>query len=48
VNLPGDEVKDVSNWIEAGGTHEQLENLIDQAPQYKLVPLSETAKDKFP
>jgi hypothetical protein len=45
VDLPGDGVKDVSNWIEAGGTREQLESLIDQAPQFKPVKVSESVKE---
>jgi Virulence-associated protein E len=31
-------VKDLTGWVEAGGTREQLDALIEQAPEYKAKP----------
>jgi 5S rRNA maturation endonuclease (ribonuclease M5)/DNA-binding transcriptional ArsR family regulator len=38
VELPGDGIKDVSDWLTAGGTKEQLLELILQAPEWKPAP----------
>src|SRR5262249_49835056 len=32
------EVKDLSQWVAAGGTREQMDALIEQAPEYKAKP----------
>ena len=34
LELPGDGVKDVSDWLAAGGTREELERLADEAPEW--------------
>jgi hypothetical protein len=45
VELPGDGIKDVSDWLKAGGTREQLLELVAQAPEWKP-PASEPEKGK--
>jgi 5S rRNA maturation endonuclease (ribonuclease M5) len=38
VELSGDSVKDVSDWLRAGGTKDQLLELVAQAPEWKPAP----------
>jgi putative DNA primase/helicase len=38
VELPGDSVKDVSDWLRAGGTKEQLLKLVAQAQEWRPAP----------
>jgi len=38
VELSGDSVKDVSDWLKAGGTREQLQELVAQAPEWRPAP----------
>jgi 5S rRNA maturation endonuclease (ribonuclease M5) len=38
VELSGDGVKDVSDWLRAGGTKEELLKLVAQAPEWKPAP----------
>jgi len=35
LELPGDQVKDASDWIAAGGTREELERLVAEAPEFE-------------
>lgn len=37
IELPGEQVKDASDWIAAGGTKEQLERLVEEAPEFESV-----------
>jgi hypothetical protein len=38
VELPGEGVKDVSDWLRAGGTKEKLLKLVAQAPEWRPAP----------
>jgi DNA-binding transcriptional ArsR family regulator len=38
VELPGDSVKDASDWIKAGGTKEQLQELVASAQEWRPAP----------
>jgi Domain of unknown function (DUF927) len=42
IELPGEHVKDASDWIAAGGTKEQLEKLISEAPAWRPPEIEES------
>lgn len=47
LELPGDVVKDVSNWLQAGGTREELERLADEAPEWTPSAISVSDVDEI-
>jgi putative DNA primase/helicase len=50
-DVPDHKIKDFTNWVEAGGTKEEFEKLLDNAPLYSIktpVDLSEPKQKHFP
>lgn len=44
IEMPGDDVKDASDWIDAGGTKQALETLVSNTPQVEFRPTVDVNK----